>query len=146
MRLARLLARGREQPRLTVETVLAAQPSWLPGGNGMFEAAIGAYANEHRHQDLALEAFTRAAEYGSPEAGRLSAVSALLALSRGDAIRAAALIQSAEDRRHQGLFLAVARAALAGHEQGLERQSRSVTIVSRSCRAGSAQLYGSEEP
>ena len=64
---------GREQPRLTVETVLAAQPSWLPGGNGRFEAAIGAYANEHGHQDLALEAFSRAAEYGR-QSGRLDGV------------------------------------------------------------------------
>jgi len=49
MRLARLLAQGREQPRMTAETILAAQPSWLSAGNGRFEAAIGAYANEHDH-------------------------------------------------------------------------------------------------
>ncbi len=79
MRLARLLARGREQPRLTVHTILAAQPSWLPGANGRFEAAIGAYANEHGHQDLALDAFTRAAEYGSEGAGRLYGAAAMLA-------------------------------------------------------------------
>lgn len=41
MQLARLLAQGRDQPRLTVETILAARPSWLTAGNGRFEAAIG---------------------------------------------------------------------------------------------------------
>src|SRR5260370_9496677 len=85
MRLARLLARGREQPRLTVQTILAAQPSCLPGANGLFEAAIGASANEHRHQDLALEAFSRAAEYGSPEAGRLYGAAVMLALGQAHA-------------------------------------------------------------
>jgi tetratricopeptide (TPR) repeat protein len=129
MRLARLLARGREQPRLTVQTVLAAQPSWLPGANGIFEAAIGAYANEHGHQDLALEAFWRAAEYGSPEAGRLYAVAAVLALGQGDAERAAALVRCAEDRGRQGLFLAVARAAHADQEQGADTDSPAVAEV-----------------
>jgi tetratricopeptide (TPR) repeat protein len=129
MRLARLLAQGREQPRLTVETVLAARPSWLPGANGRFEAAIGAYANEHGHQDLALEAFCRAAEYGSEEAGRLYGVAAVLALGQGDFERAAALVRSADDAGRQGLYLSVARAALADHEQGADVDSPGVAEV-----------------
>jgi tetratricopeptide (TPR) repeat protein len=129
MRLARLLARGREQPRLTIETVLAARPSWLPRGQGMFEAAIGCYATEHRHPDLALEAFSRAAEYGSPEAGRLYGVAAVFALGQGDAERAAALVRSADDAGHEGLYLSVARAALADHEQGADIDSPAVAAV-----------------
>ncbi len=129
MRLARLLARGREQPRLTVQTILAAQPSWLPGANGMFEAAIGAYANEHGHQDLALEAFSRAAEYGSPEAGRLYGAAVMLALGQGEAAGAAALAQSAEESGHDGLFLSVARAAIADHDQGVDLDSPAVAEV-----------------
>lgn len=118
MRLARLLAQGREQPRLTAETILAARPSWLPGGTGRFEAAIGAYANEHGHHDLALEAFTQAAGYGSAEAGRLYCVAALLALGQGDAARTRELLRCAEDLGYEGLFPAVVRAALADFEQG----------------------------
>lgn len=129
MRLARLLARGREHPRLTAETVLAARPSWLPGANGMFEAAIGAYANEHGHQDVALEAFSQAAGYGSPEAGRLYAVAAVLALGQGDAERATALVRSAEDAGHEGLFMSVARAAVADHEQGADLDVPAVAEV-----------------
>jgi Domain of unknown function (DUF4365) len=129
MRLARLLARGREQPRLTVQTVLAAQPSWLPGANGRFEAAIGAYANEHGHQDLALEALVRAAEYDSPGAGRLYGAAAMLALGQGDALRAAALAQTAEDAGYEGLFLSVARAAIADHEKDADAESPAVAEV-----------------
>jgi tetratricopeptide (TPR) repeat protein len=129
MRLARLLAQGREQPPLTIETVLAAQPSWLTGAEGLFEAAIGAYANEYGHPDLALQAFSRAAGYGSPDAGRLYTVAALLALGQGDAERAAMLVRRAEDLGYPGLFLAVARAALADHERGADIDSPAVAEV-----------------
>ena len=129
MRLARLLARGREQPRLTVETILAAQPSWLPGANGMFEAAIGAYANEHGHHSLALEALAQAAEYDSPDAGRFYGAAAMLALGQGDVPRAAALVQRAEDAGHEGLFLSVTRAAIADHENGADNDSPAVADV-----------------
>jgi tetratricopeptide (TPR) repeat protein len=129
MRLARLLAHGREQPRLTVQTVLAAQPSWLPGANGRFEAAIGAYANEHGYQDLALEALVRAAEYDSSGAGRLYGAAAILALGQGDAPRAAALARTAEDAGHEGLFLSVARAAMADQEKGADTESSAVAEV-----------------
>jgi tetratricopeptide (TPR) repeat protein len=129
MRLARLLARGRDQPRLTVETVLAAQPSWLPAGNGRFEAAIGAYANEHDLPDLALEAFTRAAGYESADAGRLNAAAAVLALGQGDVLRAGELVRQAEDHGDEGLLLSIARAALADHEQGADMESPRVAEI-----------------
>ena len=44
LRLAALLARGRGAPRLTVESVLSAAPSWLPRGEGLFEVALATYA------------------------------------------------------------------------------------------------------
>lgn len=123
MRLARLLAQGRDQPRLTVETVLAARPSWLTAGNGRFEAAIGAYANEHELQDLGLEAFDRSAGYESADAGRLYAVAAVLALSQGDASRARELVHSSEGHGDEGLLLSVAQAAIADHEEGADAES-----------------------
>jgi hypothetical protein len=129
MRLARLLARGREQPRLTAETILAARPSWLPAGNGLFEAAIGAYANEHDHHDLALEAFSLRAGYGSAESARLYATAALLALGQGDAAQARELVRCAEERGDEGLFLSVARAAVADHEEGAEVESLRVAEI-----------------
>jgi tetratricopeptide (TPR) repeat protein len=137
MRLARLLAQGRDQPRLTVETVLAARPSWLPAGNGRFEAAIGAYANEHDQHDLGLEAFTRAAGYESADAGRLYAAAAVLALGQGDAGRAKELVRQAGDYRDEGgLFLSIARAALADHQDGADLESpRVAEILSTASRA-----------
>jgi tetratricopeptide (TPR) repeat protein len=129
MRLARLLAQGREQPRLTVESVLAGQPSWLASGNGMFEAAIGAYANEHGHQDLGLEAFSLAADYKSGEAARLYGIAMVLALGRGDVARATGLSRSAEAAGCEGLLLLVARAALADHEDGADVESSRVAGV-----------------
>lgn len=83
--------------RLTVATILSAQPSWLTAGNGRFEAAIGAYVNEHDQHDQALEAFTRAAGYGSSDAGRLYAAAALLALGQGDAVQAEKLVRLARE-------------------------------------------------
>jgi tetratricopeptide (TPR) repeat protein len=129
MRLARLLAQGREQPRLTVETILAARPSWLAAGNGSFEAAIGAYANEHGHQDLALQAFSRAAEHRSTDAGRLYCVAALLALGQGESAQARDLLRRAGELGYEGLFMSVAVAALADHDQGNDADSPQVAAV-----------------
>lgn len=129
MRLARLLAQGREQPRLTVETVLAARPSWLNVANGIFEAAIGAYANEHGLQDLALRAFTEARQYASADAGRLYCVAALLALAQGNAVRARELLLRASAFGYEGLFASVADAALTDHEEGLDAEAPRVAAV-----------------
>ncbi|MGH3304536.1 MAG: hypothetical protein ACRDOK_23215, partial [Streptosporangiaceae bacterium] len=108
---------------MTAETVLAARPSWLAAGNGGFEAAIAAYANEHGHQDLALQAFARAAEYGSPDAGRQYCVAALLALGLGDAAEARELLRRAGELGYEELFASVTRAALADHDQGDDADS-----------------------
>ena len=62
-------------------------------------------------------------------AGGREAVAAVLALGQGDAERAAALVRSADDARHQGLFLSVARAALADHGQGADIDSPAVADV-----------------
>jgi tetratricopeptide (TPR) repeat protein len=129
MRIARLLAQGREQPRLTVETILAARPSWLAAGTGSFEAAIGAYANEHGHQDLALQAFERAAECGSADAGRLYGVAAVLALGQSEAARSRNLIRRAGELGYEGLLISVARAALEDHDQGNDADSLHVAAV-----------------
>lgn len=112
MRLVRLLVEGRFQPRLTVETVLAARPSWLERGSGRFEAALGAYANEHGHQDLALEAFVTAADRGSSDSGRLYGIAALLASTAGDRRRALDLLERADAIGGESLLLSVARAYL----------------------------------
>lgn len=131
MRLARLLARGREQPRLTVETVLAARPSWLPDGTGQFEAALGAFANEHGHHDLALEAFSRAADYESADTAHLASIAAILALGQGNADRAQTLLRHAEERGGSGLITRVAQAALADHEDGPAESSQVNEVLSR---------------
>ena len=51
---------------------------------GLFEAAIGAYANERGLQNLSLPAFVRTAAYGSSDAGRLFCVAALLAFRQAE--------------------------------------------------------------
>jgi hypothetical protein len=142
VRIARWLADRREQPRLTAVTVLAAQPSWLSAGNGMFEAAIGAYANEHGHRDVALNAFERAAEYGSDETGRLYGVAMVLAIGQGDPQRAAALARRSGKAGCGGLLLSVARAALADHEQGQDIESPHVAEV----LAGASAAEQAAEP
>jgi tetratricopeptide (TPR) repeat protein len=124
MRLARLLVDGRFQPRLTVETVLAAQPSWLQRGRGLLESALGAYANEHGHQDLALEAFVRAAGRASSDAARLLSVAALLAILSGDRDRAADLVGKADAAGGESLLLSIARAQVELGEAGIPAVDR----------------------
>ncbi|MGY0230674.1 DUF4365 domain-containing protein [Longispora urticae] len=118
LRLTQLLARGRLQPRLTVETILSGQPSWLTGGSGQLEAALGAYANEHGSKDLAVTAFVRAAEHGSPDAGRLYGIAGLLAIEAGDPHHASTLLDRAETVGGGGLLGSVARAYLDADQNG----------------------------
>jgi hypothetical protein len=59
MMLAWQLAEGRHQPDLTAASLLAGQPSWLSDGGGDFEAAIGAYANDHGHPEIAARPSNR---------------------------------------------------------------------------------------
>lgn len=105
-------------------------------------SAIGAYANEHGHRDVALNAFERAADYGSDEAGRLYGVAMVLAIGQGDPQRAAALARRSEEAGCDGLLLSVARAALADHDQGPDVESPHVAEV----LAGASEAELAAEP
>jgi hypothetical protein len=114
VRLAAWLASGRGTPRLTIESVLSAAPSWLPEGLGYLEAALGTYAAEHGHPDLAAEAFTRAAGYRQQPAGALLAYAALSAAEAADSSRALTLVSLARNDPGSPLLLATAE-AVVGH-------------------------------
>jgi hypothetical protein len=114
VRLAAWLASGRGTPRLTIESVLSASPSWLPEGLGYLEAALGTYAAEHGHPDLAAEAFTRAAGYSRQPAGELLACAALSAAEAADSSRARTLVSLARNDPGPPLLLATAE-AVVGH-------------------------------
>jgi hypothetical protein len=112
VRLAAWLASGRGTPRLTIESVLSAAPSWLPQGLGYLEAALGTYAAEHGHPDLAAEAFTRAAGYRQQPAGSLLAYAALSAAEAADSSRARTLVSLARNDPGSPLLLATAEAVV----------------------------------
>ncbi len=112
MMLAWQLAQGRHQPELLAASLLAGQPSWLSEGGGDFEVAIGAYANDHGHRDIARQAFERAAEYERDDRDRLLSIAALLAVGQGDLRGAEADLAVIADP--DGLFPRLARAAIAG--------------------------------
>jgi tetratricopeptide (TPR) repeat protein len=112
LRLAALLARGRHTPRLTVEAALSAPPSWLPRGGGRFEVALGMYAGEHGHPDLAAESLTRAARYKEQPAVMLLAYAALSAAEGCDIGQARELLNEIPDGQDESLLLATARAVV----------------------------------
>ena len=107
------LAEGRHQPDLTAASLLAGQPSWLSDGGGDFEAAIGAYANDHGHPEIARGAFEQAAAYDRADRDRLLSIAALIALGQSDTQGAEADLARAGAA--DGLLPRVARAALADH-------------------------------
>lgn len=109
LRLAVALARGRHEPRLAVETILASQPSWLVRGGGQFEAILGAYSVEHGHPDLAARAFTLAASQVNAIAGRLYALAAVFTAGAGDMPRAADLLRNSEAAGGSSLLLEAVR-------------------------------------
>ncbi len=113
--LAFQLASGRHQPELTAASLLAGQPSWLSDGGGQFEAAIGAYANDHGHRDVARRAFELAAAYDRPDRGRLLSIAALLAVAGGDLEEAEADLAQVPDPDPDSLFPRLGRAAIADH-------------------------------
>ena len=113
MMVAWQLAEGRHQPDLTAASLLAGQPSWLSDGDGDFEAAIGAYANDHGHLEIAREAFERAAAYDRADRDRLLSIAALMALGHGDAQGAEADL--ARVGAADGLFPRLARAAITDY-------------------------------
>ena len=85
---------------------------------GLFEAAIGAYANERGLQNLSLPAFVRTAAYGSSDAGRLFCVAALLAFRQAEDRCSGELLRRASDFGYEGLFASVAHVVLADHGEG----------------------------
>ncbi|VVJ18337.1 Uncharacterised protein [Amycolatopsis camponoti] len=109
LRLAVALARGRSEPRLAVETILASRPSWLERGGGQFEAILGGYSVEHGHPDLAARAFTLAAEQVDAGAGRLYALAAVFTSGAGDLPKAAELVEHAEAAGGPPVLLAAVR-------------------------------------
>src|SRR5262249_47480626 len=113
MMVAWQLAEGRHQPDLTAASLLAGQPSWLSDGGGDFAAAVGAYASDHGHTEIAREAFEQAAAYDRADRDRLLSIAALIALSHGNVQGAEAdLVRiGAAD----GLFPRLARAALTDY-------------------------------
>ena len=70
--------------RATVSAWDAIEAAWLSDGGGQFEAAIGAYANDHGHRDVARRAFELAAAYDRPDRGRLLSIAALLTVAGED--------------------------------------------------------------
>lgn len=110
MMVAWQLANGRHQPDLTADSLLKGRPSWLSDGGGQFEAAIGAYANDHGHREIARRAFELAAAYDRPDRDRLLSIAALLAIAQDDAEGAEADL--AQVTSAGGLFPRLARAAI----------------------------------
>lgn len=99
--------------RATVSAWDAIEAAWLSDGGGQFEAAIGAYANDHGHRDVARRAFELAAAYDRPDRGRLLSIAALLAVAGEDLEGAEADLARIPDP--DGLFPRLGRAAIADH-------------------------------
>lgn len=113
MMVAWQLANGRHQPGLTADSLLKGRPSWLSDGGGQFEAAIGAYANDYGHREIARRAIELAAAYDRPDRDRLLSIAALLAVAQDDPEGAEADI--AQVTSADGLFPRLARAAITDH-------------------------------
>ncbi|HEY2577530.1 MAG TPA: hypothetical protein VGI74_14580 [Streptosporangiaceae bacterium] len=103
------------------------------------QPAIGAYANEHGHHDLAREALTRAAGHGSPGAGRLYAAASFLVFSQDEVDRARDLLGQTEAAGDGRLFTSVVEAALADHNEGAADSRRVAEVL-----AGARQHLGGE--
>lgn len=117
LRLAKFLSDGRQQPRTTVENLLDASRVW-PHATVLRLATIGAYANEHGHQDLAMSAFALAAERDSSDRVRLCGIAALMAMAAGDRARAADLLRLAREHPGASLLADVAVCAFDADESG----------------------------
>lgn len=112
LRLAVALSRGRHEPRLAVQSILAGGPSWLARGRGYFEAALAAYASEHGHPDLATQALVQAADQISTRRGRLYAMAAMSAAQTDDNAPAQQLLEQAEAIGDAPLLVAGSQLAL----------------------------------
>ncbi|MBM0274035.1 DUF4365 domain-containing protein [Micromonospora tarensis] len=120
-RLARMLSGSRDDPRAVVEPLIRASRGWVHATAARL-ATVGAYANDHGHRDLAMEAFTRAAERDPDNQLRLRAVAAIMAITVGDRSRAAGLLRPVEAPQQPGtnLLMDVAVCALDADESGRE--------------------------
>ncbi|MGI8330374.1 DUF4365 domain-containing protein [Actinomadura scrupuli] len=114
--LALFLAEGRVNPGLTVETLLAGEPSWLQEAGSYGWSAIGAYASEHNLNRAAADAFERASELNPERKGRLLALAGLQ-LAEEDRQRARTLFDRAQPLPG-GDLLARIGAILVGHPAG----------------------------
>lgn len=115
LRMASLLARGRSEPELTIQSLLAAQPSWWPAGKGRFEMTLATYASEHGYPLLAAEALARAAAVHDRPTAVLYANTAYFAALSGNPEQAEAFATLADETGGSPLLCAVAR-AIAGHD------------------------------
>ena len=131
LRLGWLLARGSSQPAMTIQSLLAAQPSWWEAGKGRLDVALAAYAAEHGYPALAAEALARAVAASEEPSGKLYANAAHFAALAGDHDRARQFLQRAEDVGSYPLLCAIAR-AVAAHagQRGLVDVPDAVTNAS----------------
>lgn len=98
-RLADRLAGGNATSKMTVASLLAAEPTWLarsPAAEDLW-MTIGAYAAAHDHQRESADAFQRAAEVGGPRSAAACAFAGLMLLYDGDRDQSPALLRQARD-------------------------------------------------
>ncbi|MEU8332217.1 DUF4365 domain-containing protein [Micromonospora arborensis] len=121
-RLARMLSGSRDDPRAVVEPLVQASRGWVHATAARL-ATVGAYANDHGHRDLAMEAFALAAERDPDNQLRLRGVAAIMAITVGDRSRAAGLLRPVHALHQAGttnLLMDVAVCALEADESGRE--------------------------
>jgi hypothetical protein len=75
--LALFLAEGRQNPLLTVKSLLAATPSWMLDAPASGWQVAGSFASEHGEYEVAALAMTKAADLDSDRSGALRAVAGL---------------------------------------------------------------------
>jgi hypothetical protein len=81
-RLAERLASGRTAPGMTAASLMAARPSWLANSRAAQDLwlAVGGYAVEHGHDQVAGAAFEAAADSEGPRSARARALAGLALL------------------------------------------------------------------
>jgi tetratricopeptide (TPR) repeat protein len=89
------LARGRNVPELTVQTLLAGAPSWLVNLAADGFSAVADFAYSHGVDDLAVDALIAAADLYPASRAHLTTTAGLIALQSAPA-RAAKLLESAQ--------------------------------------------------
>lgn len=110
LRLAWLLARGRRQPAMTAQSLLAAQPSWWAAAADRFDLALASYAAEHQRADVAAQALVRAADATANPSGALCAQAAYFAAVAGNWDGARIQLERAEMTGGDPLVCGIVRA------------------------------------